>query len=70
VLWADLGLERADVEIEVYYKDGCQPLLWGKVTEGPGVEQTPDSTPEPATMLILGLGVIGAGFAARRRVSK
>lgn len=29
----------------------------------------PNPTPEPATMLVMGLGVLGAGFAARRRRS-
>ena len=30
----------------------------------------PPVTPEPATMMIFGLGVIGAGFAARRRIQQ
>jgi len=30
----------------------------------------PSSTPEPATLLILGLGVVGAGIAARRQQRK
>ncbi|MDR0870619.1 MAG: PEP-CTERM sorting domain-containing protein, partial [Planctomycetaceae bacterium] len=30
----------------------------------------PSTTPEPATMLIFGLGIAGAGLAARRRMKK
>ncbi len=39
-----------------------EPLI--TVTFDPGDEA---ATPEPATLLMLGLGAIGAGFAARRR---
>jgi len=37
---------------------------------GLGGDGGPAGTPEPATLLILGLGVVGAGFAARRRMTK
>jgi len=33
-------------------------------------EVAPTATPEPATLLIRGLGVAGAGIAARRRMKK
>ena len=40
-------------------------------TGSTSVEETPtNATPEPATLLILGLGFAGAGFVARSRMSK
>ncbi|MDR0869370.1 MAG: PEP-CTERM sorting domain-containing protein [Planctomycetaceae bacterium] len=35
-----------------------------------GKPETPSPTPEPATMLIFGIGMVGAGLVARRRVKK
>jgi len=40
--------------------DGDTPIVWSR-------HDSPSSTPEPATLLVLGLGAIGAGFVARRR---
>ncbi len=44
------------------------PGTWSLVFTRPYVEQPPvTGTPEPATLLTLGLGAIGAGFVVRRR---
>ena len=51
---------------------GGQSINEGKftVTREPDQGASGGTTPEPATLLIIGLGTIGAGFAARRRMSK
>lgn len=42
----------------------------GGPTEEPIIKNPSTTTPEPATMLILGLGTLGAGFIGRRRLQK
>ena len=52
--------------------EGGKSINQGKftVTRVPDQDGFGNTSPEPATLLVIGLGTIGAGFAARRRMSK
>ena len=73
VTWDSIGYgDATDTTLVIFRVPGgnhvSQSLISANyMTGGYG---TPNPTPEPATLLILGLGAIGAGFAARRRMSK
>ena len=54
VLITTVGIELQDV----------RQIRVGGITDG---DNPPDNTPEPTTMALLGLGLIGAGYARRRQ---
>ena len=70
--WEDLsGVSGSDFDYQdmVAIVSYIKPVYVTPV--GPDGPVTPSSAaPEPATLLILGLGVIGAGLGARRRMTK
>ena len=55
------------------YNDGVFADKWSFTQSYTGLvyrfdDDNPNATPEPATLLMLGLGAIGAGLAARRKM--
>ena len=64
--------KEVETEIVVFWTDGAQAsqtivsASYGLM----GGSGDPEPTPEPATLLIFGFGAIGAGFAARRQMTK
>jgi hypothetical protein len=62
-LWSDLGYENRNVRLDIYVpEDGVsasQTLIRASYNDA--------QTPEPATMLIIGLGIAGLGLAKRRK---
>jgi len=75
--WGTLGMgDYVDYDLTVYVAEGgktvSQTLI--SVTGSPNREEPPNAppsaTPEPATMLIVGLGLAGLGLAGRRRMKK
>ena len=72
ITWEFIGYgDTNDSTIIVVFRspdNASQTLISANyVTGGSG---DPEPTPEPATLLIFGFGAIGAGFAARRQMTK
>lgn len=78
VRWADLMKDLgwdAEGKFDIYFitqntNPGSGPSATGFACNFDGIVPTENTTPEPATLLILGLGVAGAGLARRRQLRK
>lgn len=67
---SSMNVKIGDVYYDVYSKAHVQSLTGGDSTWLVGFDDPPTpvaSTPEPGTMLLLGIGLAGAAFITRRR---
>ncbi len=61
MLWNEMGYSAVDYDYTVWIADGGKNVSQSLLTVSPA------ATPEPASIMILGIGLAGLAFAAKRR---